>query len=271
MKKIINIFISALLIFTLSSVLAFANVEESAPMDYAAIDDGADLFTSSEEIALLAVIQDYKETYNFDVTLVTRSSIGAVDALDYADDYELVDDNSDGLLFLLNTGTREYVTSTRNLGETIFNENAFDRVDEVVVEYLREENYYGAFVKHLEITGDVLLAYSNGEEYKVPFDLFGFISEIISEGILAGVIFAAIVTFFVNSFLKAEMNTARKSTDANSYIQSGSFNLTGNSDRFLFQNVTRKAKPKQTSSSSGSTRSSYNSRGSSRTSRKGGY
>ncbi len=291
MKKIISIFVSTLLIFSLFSVFAFANTDESAPMDYAAIDDGADLFSSHEEETLLLIIQDYKENYNFDITLITRSDVGNVDVLDYADDYEFVDDNSDGLVFLLNTGTREYVTSTRNLAETIFTQAAFDRVDVEVVEYLKDEDYYGAFLTHLVITGEAIVEYNNANNitanqgtedtqsiaiedygYTSNNSFFSKIGETISEGLLVGVIFAAVITFFVSSYLIAEMNTARKSTDADSYIKTGSFTLSGNSDRFLFQNVSRREKPRNnTSSGGGGTRSSFNSRGSSRTSRKGGY
>ncbi len=269
MKKIKNILLSTLLIFSFSFTMAFA---ESAPMDYAAIDDEADLLTQSEEAELLKVIQEYEENYDFSVTFVTRSQIGSVDALDYTDDYEFVDDNANGLVFLIDMGSREYVTSTRNLAETIFNEAAFDEVDEEVAAYLSDGEYYKAFEKHLEITGDVISAYNNGEAYKPTFNFFEEAGEVLIKGLPVGIVFSLFVAFVVNLSFKKEMNTAVKNTNASLYIQPGSFDLKGKSDRFLVQNTSRVAKPQQNPAQmGGATRSSMNSRGGSRTSRKGGF
>ncbi len=266
MKKIKSILLVLILVFSLSFTTAFATAE----MDYAAIDDGADLFTSEEEKELLEVIQSYSEEYDFDVTLITRDGIGANDILDYADDYEFVDDYSDGLIFLLDINSREYVTSTRNSGEYIFNEAAFDEVDNEVVSYLQDGDYFGAFSKHLDITQAALIAHSEGKEYKTPFNILDAIISVIKEGIITGFLFALIITYFVNKYLVGQMKTAVKNTNANTAILSGSFNLSGSSDRFLYQNISRT--PKSTGSSGGSgTRTSSNSRGFSRTSRKGGY
>ncbi len=267
-KKIKNTLLVYLVLFSLSFTMAFA---ESAPIDYAAIDDEADLLTQSEEEKLLNIIQEYEKENNFSVTFVTRSSIGSVDALDYADEYALIDDNANGLVFLIDMGSREYVTSTRNLAETIFNEAAFDEVDEVVAGYLSNGDYYKAFNAHLEITGEAISAYNRGENYAPSFNIIDGLVSVVKEGILVGAIFAALVAVLVNGVLKNEMNTAIKNKSASSYIQPGSFNLKGRSDRFLFQNTTRVVKPQNTQGTGGSTRVSMNSRGGSRTSRKGGF
>ncbi len=63
--------------------------------------------------------------------------------------------------------------------------------------------------------------------------------------IVIGIVGGIIIAFVVTGNMVSKMNTARKKTEAANYIRQGSFIIGQSSDRFMYENTERTAKPKQ--------------------------
>lgn len=64
------------------------------------------------------------------------------------------------------------------------------------------------------------------------------------EYILGCVVIGAVVASIVTGIMKAQLKSVRKQRAAANYIVSGSFQLTGRMDVFLYRNVVRRERPK---------------------------
>ena len=60
---------------------------------------------------------------------------------------------------------------------------------------------------------------------------------------------AAVITLLI---MRSKMNTAKPQKNAANYLKAGSFHLRQRSDMFLYSRVSRRAKPKNNTSGSGS-------------------
>ena len=69
--------------------------------------------------------------------------------------------------------------------------------------------------------------------------------------IFGGVGVGALVGFIVVLIMKSKLKSVRMQPLANSYVKSGSFNVTERSDLYLYRNISKTAKPKDNDSSSG--------------------
>ncbi len=237
--------------------------------EYTTLYDGADLFTEEQEATLEDRITDIKETYNFDVTLLTVADTGSVDLVRFADDYRGIDDNSDGVIFARNPISREYATSARNYGETAFTyPDAFDKIDDIVIPYLQNDQDYDAFIGFLDFTEEVLELSYSGTPYQTSF-IDSIQLEVLLMAIVPGFLLAMGATaLFVTGPMKAKMNTAVKQTHAQNYVVDNSFMLTDSKDVFVSENTSRTRKA-SSSGGGGGGGSRSNSFGGSRTSRGG--
>jgi len=64
------------------------------------------------------------------------------------------------------------------------------------------------------------------------------------EYILGCIVIGIVVAFIVTGIMKAQLKSVRKQRNAANYVVSGSFQLTGQSDVFLYRNVVRRERPK---------------------------
>ncbi len=222
--------------------------------------DGAELFTDEEEALLIARIEQIKSEYDFDVTFCTTPTLNGQDILYFADEYPDIDNDADGVVFVVNMDydndgyDRAYFSSTRNGGIPAFSQEALDRISGKVAPLLSDGQYYEAFDEYLDITTDVLTVYVSGDIYSKTY----YDSGEITLSIIAALVIGFIIAFFVTSIMKRGMNTAVKKEAAADYIVNGSFVLHSQSDTFLYERTTRSAKAQSSSSSrgGGGTRSS---------------
>ncbi len=232
---------------------------------YDPLIDDADLFTEEEEAILLARIEEIKATYDFDYTVLTVTDTGSVSLESYTNDFRGVDDYTDGVVFSRNPISREYITSARNYGETVFTwPDAFDEIDDIVVPYLREDQTFDAYMAHMDFTVEILDLAAAGTPYKASF-IDSIDPELLTGSILGGIVISLIISLLVTGGMIAKMKTAVKQTHAQNYIREGSFNLTDNRDVFVTEYTTKTRKASE-SSGGGGGGSSSNSFGGSRTS-----
>ncbi len=237
--------------------------------EYRALIDNADLFTAEEEEMLIARINEINEKYNFDYTALTVTDNGTYyDLVEYADNFRGLDDAADGVVFARNITTREYATSARGYGEVAFTyPDAFDRIDDIVVPFLKNDETFDAYMAHIDFTEELLESAYNGEVYTSPwYDQIEWESVMIAGAV--GVAVSLMLAFGITGGMISAMKTAVKQTNARNYVRSGSFRLFDNRDIFI-REFTTKTKIQSSSGGGGGGGSSSNSFGGSRTSRGG--
>ena len=110
-------------------------------------------------------------------------------------------------------------------------------------------NYAAAFNTFAELSDDFITKSREGEPYdksNLPKGPLSIVWILIS--ILVGVGLA----MFIVGRMKAQLKTVRFQAAAGDYMKSGSLNTTESKDTFLYNTVTRTAKPKSRDSGGGS-------------------
>lgn len=217
-------------------ILAFAATVNAAPDR---MDDSAELLTFAQEASIEQQLNAVSQEYGVDVVIVTTDSLGGKSAQAYADDYY---DNGgygeDGVLLLVSMGHRDWGFSSHGKCEHAFNDAALDTIEEEVIPCLSRGDYDEAFSRFAQLCGSTMKAYEAGPS---------------GVAIVICIAVGVIVAFIATGAMKGQLNSVRAQADARSYVTPGSLQLTKHLDLFLYRNVSRRAKPQN---SSGSHRSS---------------
>lgn len=222
--------------------------------------DEADLLLSSEESALEQTAEQIRDTYQFDVVLVTKDSINGGDAWQWANHYyDMSGYADDGILFLLVMDTREWAISTCGSGIALFSDSDQEYMIDQIIDDLSGADYYSAFARWLSLCEseldageDVLYdpSYDDGYDYDYDYDYgYGYdpqpnyflrIVAAIAVGLLGSMIPMGI--------LKGQIRNVRSKSGAEDYTRPGSMNLTTRSDRFLYTHTSRVRRAQNNSS-----------------------
>lgn len=248
MKKIIAV-LSALTLCIILSISVFA-------ADQPRLIDEADLLTNSEENALLVKLDHISQKYSFDVVVVTLEDYGGFDIDGFSGNY--YDDHgygfgttNDGVILIISMAERDWVITSTGTGRDILNDDARSYIADQFYNDLHNGNYSSAFNTYADLCEKLLADAQNGKYYKTPFN--AGMSAII--GAVIGLIAAAIVT----GKMKGELKSVRMQSAASVYIKDNSLNITNSHDSFLYNTVTRVARPKENSSSRSSSSGSSHS------------
>ena len=206
--------------------------------------DDADVLSASDEAALEQAIALIRDQYQFDVVLLTKTSIDGKTPRYYAGDYYDYGgygcgDSHDGIILLLVTGAeagnRDYTIVNTGRGEKIFDDDAMYEIEDAMLPYLRVSNYAGGMARF--VTG-----VESRLEYMTPKNRTTR-TAVVMFGI------GAVIGIIVAMILKGQMKTVRRKIGAKSYIKDGSFQLNRVQDIYLYTTTTRHKI--QTQSSSG--------------------
>ncbi len=222
--------------------------------------DEAGLMSAEEANALRIKLDAISNEQRCDVIVVTTSSANIrseYDAMVYADDFFDYNDygygsGSDGILLLVSVqgNDRFYWFSAHGRGSTAFRDSTTIYMGEEIVPYLKDGDYYGAFIRYSDLAESVLRTVNSGKAYSVPKGTLDSMWIFIS--IAAGVV----VSFIITGIMKGKLKSVRTQATANSYIRSGSINITNCRDTFLYSRVRR---TERVSASDGDSRSSHTS------------
>lgn len=253
MRKQIACLISAVF-FGLSAVLPVFGVgvipnERLLPR----LVDDADLLTDKQEEELKNTLDTVSENYDCDVVVVTEDSIDGQDPTAFADDfydyygYGMGHDRS-GILLLVTMEERKWAISTCGDAIRIFTDAGQEYISERFTSYLSDADYEEAFGTFARLSEDFIIQGQSGDPYDVdnlpkePMTVFS---------LLGSVIIGLVIAFIVTGVMKGQMKTVRKQAAASGYVKQGSMNLTRSNDVFLYNRVTRVAKPKENSGGGG--------------------
>lgn len=263
-----------------SLVAPNVNVDENGSFvqfknpDIPRVIDEANIISAQTEEKLVERLKDISTAYETDLVVLTINSSDGKSHMDYADDYfdyngyGCGDDNT-GTLFLIcmEEGNRGCHIST--CGEDIerLNDNEIDSILDIVVPYLSSGDYDQAVLEYAdsienELYYESVYGHDFDDDYDYDYDHdYGYSTETKAEHVgkayLGAFIAGIIVAVIAGSILKSKMTPVQQAVSARNYLVDGSFNLTRSFDMFLYKNVSKKARPKESSGGHGGGGSSH--------------
>ncbi|MBQ3140672.1 MAG: TPM domain-containing protein [Clostridia bacterium] len=217
--------------------------------------DDADLLTDSEETALLSLLDDISTRQQCDVAVVTVDSLDGKSAQAYADDF--YDYNGygmgpgdDGLLLLVAMNDREWHITTYGLAITVFSDSRRERMADAFLGDLSAGYYYDAFTTFADDCDYYLTAY-----YEDPYDtpIYDEYEDDIDHlcTLLVSLVIGLVIGLISTGVMKSKLKSVRPQKTAANHVRHGSIKITDSREIFLYRNVSRRARPQNTSSSSG--------------------
>jgi len=229
--------------------------------------DGADLLTISEEAALGSLLEEISKEVEAQIAVVTADTIDGRDIDGFIN--EFYDENGygygtdrSGVLLLVCMDTREYhMLSNGEAGDAI-TAYEIDQIGDAIVPELSEGNYAVAFEAYAEECRYYIDRYQNDSYDEYPEEYPGDYREEYEQSAAFDVQFHLIVSLIIGLVvggivilvLVGQLKSVRRQDQANAYVRPGSLQLTQSGDYFMYRNVTRTAKPQNTSSGGGGSR-----------------
>lgn len=246
-KKVLSV-LFVMLICAAASLPAFAESDLPRLVDF------ADLLTDSEESALLSKLDEISERQRADIVVVTADTLGGKTPEEYADDF--YDYNGygfgeyrDGVLLLVSMEDRDWYITTIGFGITAITDAGIDYISEKFLSDLSDGEYAEAFGTYAELCDEFFTQAKTGEPYdvgKMPKEPFN-----VAWSLFVALVIGIIVAVIVTGTMKGKLKTVRRQNAASSYVRNGSMNVTDSRELFLYSQVTRTERPKETSSSDG--------------------
>ena len=258
-RKIIPVFLASVL--AVSGMAGFSDgiVSENAYASEEAhtqrLADFADLLDSDQEEELEAKLNQISEDYDCDVVIDIEESIDGAEPMDYADDffdyndYGMGNDKS-GILLLLTMEERKWWISTHGEAIQIFTDAGQEYISDQFVSCLSDGDYYEGFTKFADLCEEFIVQAQNGE----PYDTGNLPEEDIPFYItfLIALVIGFVIALVISLVMRSGMKTVRMKPDAADYMKEGTLHINRSRDMFLYNHVSRTAKPKNDSSGGGS-------------------
>ena len=257
-KKIIPVFLASVL--TVSGTTGFVteafseNVYAAEEVHTERLADFADLLDDGQEEELEAKLDQVSEDYGCDVVVVTEETLDGAVPQDYADDFYDYNGygygkDDDGILLLISMEDRDWALSTHGYGITAFTDAGCDYIAEQFKSSLSDGEYEKAF----EIYIDQCDAFVTQAREDRPYDNSNLPKKPLGMiWIPVALVLGFICAFSIVGGMKRQLKTVARKTTAGNYQKKGSLKVTESRDLFLYEDVTRTAKPKSSDGDSGS-------------------
>ena len=221
---------------------------------YYRMNDNAQVLTEDEDGELEASLEELSVRQSFDVVIATIESLESVDydSMEaYADDlYDFCQfgygSDMDGVLLLVSVGDRKWHISTCGYGTTAFTDAGIQYHGEQMTPDMADGDYAAAFHTFIQRTDAYVTAAREGHPYDVdnmPKEPFSILY--LGLALVIGLVTALIVT----GVMKSRLKSVAPQRDATSYVRQGSMKLTNQRDLYLYREVHRTERPKESSSS----------------------
>lgn len=232
MKRLFSVLLVLSLVFLLTVSASAAQMPR--------LVDSADLLSADQEADLLARLDQVSGELQVDVVIVTMDSCGGYDPDDvvaaYYDDYGFgYGTNRDGVVLLLSMAERDWRILSNGFAADAITLNDIDRIGDSIVGDLSGGDYYEAFMTYATMCKQEI-----EDERQFDFDLSLGIS------IFIGLVVALIAV----EVMRGGHRSVRSQTGAREYAAPGGLKVTHSNDLFLYRNVNRVHRPKETSSGS---------------------
>lgn len=255
-KKVLTVLFS-LVLFLCIATPAFAQTDGFAS-EYERVQDLAGLLSNNEEASLVTKLNELSERQKMDIIVLTTDTLNGKTPRDYADDiYDYSNfgygEGKDGALLLISVEDNDWYISTCGYGITVFTDEGIEYIGKQIKGELSDGNFAGAFDKFADLCDDFITQARTGE----PYDIKNLPKEPLSLiWIPIAIVVGFILSLIIVGRMKAKLKTVRFQAAASSYIKDGSLNINESRDLFLYNTVTRTAKPKDNDSGGSSTHTS---------------
>lgn len=244
--------LAALVLLLALAVPAFAAEEGFADLYYR-MNDSAEVLTEDEDNELEASLEELSVRQSFDVVIATIDSLegeGYTSMEEYADDlYDYCQfgygADRDGVLLLVSVGDRKWHISTCGYGITAFTDAGIQYLGDKMTPDMADGDYAAAFRTFIQWTDTYVTAAREGHPYDVdnmPHEPLSILY--LGLALVIGLVTALIVT----GVMKSQLKSVALQQDAASYVREGSMKLTNQRDLFLYRDVHRTERPKESSS-----------------------
>lgn len=224
---------AALLIILLCISISPLWAIENAPPD---LIDIPEVLSSQEYDTVYNRLEGIKNTYGVDTAFVITDEISTESAQAEADNlYDYcgygVGDTYDGILYLVCQPTHEYAFTTCGRGIDIFNDDGLEYIDNAMLPYLKDGNYYEAAMVYADKCEELLQMAAEGKPYR---------KKVNKLYVIGGIILIPLVAAFILMSRKlSQMDTAVMQAGAAQYMKPGSMNMNFSRDIFLYSTVTK--------------------------------
>lgn len=198
-------------------------------------------------------------------SMMDESDIEVLNEKIYQEEHRGLTNASSGLQLLVSKSERRYDILAYGKGNEIFTDYGKDQAAEKLIEQLRDDNYYFGFLSYLDQVDyevDYYLQSLNQQdethqEGPIAFDVGNDPKnhKDPKEDIPLYFLGSFLLSFGITMFLKGRMNTTKKATNANYYINQDGLQLTSAQDYYIMTTTTRTYSPinKDNNSSGGGT------------------
>ncbi|MBQ9468357.1 MAG: TPM domain-containing protein [Clostridia bacterium] len=234
LKRPLALTLALLTVFTLLSLFVLSS---SAAGTY--FDDSANVLSSSRGEDIERRLKEVSDRHGCPVMIVTVNGQSDSTYEKYA--IALAND-LDGrygkaVLLVQFPDIRAYMIEIRGSAfPTDQVKRAFNKIEDAVLECLREDDYYGAYKAFASTADYCLEALIAGKTVREPYPAV--------RNIIIAVIAGLIVALIYTGSLKKQLKTVRQDNRAANYVKAGSLNVTLQQDIFLYTHTTRTARPK---------------------------
>ncbi len=225
--------------------------------------DEAELLTEAQEQELSETIAQITQAWEMDVVILTVDTLNGKNPEAFADDYydeHLYGCGPDysGVLLLLSMEERDLWLSTCGDAVYAITDYGIDTLTGEIVGDLSDGNYFEAFSIYLELLPDYFADYADG----TPLDgaisaddyIYGSYEDTVYydsgsfslSRLLIALVIGLAAGLIVLLIMRGQMNTGRAQRSAAAYLREGSYHLQVHQDLFLYSNVTKTARPKDT-------------------------
>ena len=223
-------------------LLAFCMLFSAVPV-YAAeqrVFDYADLISETDEQEMQLWAEDFQANWGMDLAFLTTYDTEGKSVREYGADFYVeqnlgLGETYDGVIFVLDMGTREGQILTCGKAIDIYTDYYIDQMWENVVAYLSDGDYYWAFFTlYMDLH---TLAGEYGQYLENPA---GYVSEyqeaqkksnvLLYLGVAA--VFSLVIAFIGVGTMRRSCKTVRPYTDGRAYLKENGYFLTLDRDTF---------------------------------------
>ncbi len=244
-KKIFAALIALIICF--SAVISASAYTQEYVIDY------ADKLASSEIEELDLFAEKLESVYGITVLFCITEGTGDVTADEFSSGtYGDYTDNENGLIIVHDDWSNTYFSFISGNADEYFSDAAVDSMKDA---YDLNESYYGGLYACYELAEKYLEnGYSggyvyDGEPLNNDTDTIGAIEEKDGVSIIwlpVSLLIGLLVGFLIINGIASKNKSVKMQENATVYTRPGSMVITGSADNFLYNNVERREKPKQT-------------------------
>ena len=236
MKKRFLVFLTALiLLFSVLPVYAEEMTAEQRVFDY------ADLLSEADEKEMHLWITDMQENWGMDLAYLTTNDTEGKSVQEYGADFYIEHDlglgeNNDGVIFVLDMGSREGQIITCGKAIDIYTDYYIDQMWDNMVGCLSDGDYYNAFFSLYmdmnELAGDYEKYQKDPDSFLSDYSKAQKTKSLLTSAVIAAV-FALVIAALAVSSMRKSCKNVKPYTDGRAYLKENGYHLSVNRDSFV--------------------------------------